>query len=197
MTSGANPVFHAGDLMEDGTETSLNRFNSVTNTIRSTRTFYSALGNNDRKYGDSSLPSPLYLANFSYPNNEQWYSVNVGNLHMIVLDSAFSSGSASQLSWLQSDLASVPSNKITGVIYHHPTFSSTIHNILRDNRVDFVITGHYHSYSHMTSDGIYYYVLTGQPSIGYMTAAIYSNSVSIKAYNSSNSEIDSAQIANR
>lgn len=197
LNSGANPIIHAGDLMEDGTQESLNRFNNVTATLRSTRTFYSALGNNDRKYGDATLPSPLYLANFNYPNNEQWYSVNIGNLHMVVLDSAFSSASQTQLNWLASDLAATPSSKITGVIYHHPTFSSTVHNIFRDNRVDFVITGHYHSYSQVTSDGIHYYVLSGQPAIGYATAQVFSNSATINVYNSSNSLIDTASVNNR
>jgi len=197
LNTDANPIFHAGDLMEDGTQASLNRFNGVTATLRTNRTFYSALGNNDRNGSQTTVPSPLYLANFSYPNNEQWYSVNIGNLHMVVLDSAFSSSSQTQLSWLASDLASTPSSKIVGVLYHHPSFSNTVHNVMRDNGVDFVVTGHYHSYSQTTSDGIHYYILSGQPSIGYMTAKIYSNSVSVNVYNESNSFIDSFTLQNR
>lgn len=109
LSSGVNSVFHVGDLMEDGTEASLDRFNNVTATLQSSRTFFAALGNNDRVVGDPSTPSPLWFANFSFPNNEQWYSVNYGNLHLVVLDSAFSSGSMSQLSWLTADLQSVAS----------------------------------------------------------------------------------------
>lgn len=109
LNSGANPVFHAGDVMEDGTQASLDRFNSVTKTLRSSRTFYAALGNNDRKVGDSTTPSDLFLSNFSFPNNERWYSVNYGNFHLVILDSAFAAGNQTQLSWLSADLQSANS----------------------------------------------------------------------------------------
>ena len=198
LSSGANPVFNAGDLMEDGTQESLNRFNTVTSTLRSTRSFYSALGNNDRVVGDSSTPSSLYLNNFTFPNNEQWYSVNYGNLHMVVLDSAFSASNQTQISWLISDLQSSNSqNKITGVMYHHPTYSNTISSYLINYDVDFVISGHTHGYTHTVSNGINYFVLSGQPSIGYITAKVYSNKVDITAYNSGNGVIETVEINER
>jgi predicted phosphodiesterase len=198
LSSGANPVFHAGDVMEDGTQASLDRFNSVTATLRSTRIFYAALGNNDRQVGDSSTPSQLFLDNFVFPNNERWYSVNYGNLHLIVLDSAFARGSSAQLNWLISDLQSSNSqSRITGVMYHHPTFASTISSHLINYGVDFVVAGHVHSYSHSTSNGINYFTLSGQPSIGYIVARIYSTYASITAYNSNNAIIESIQFNNR
>jgi predicted phosphodiesterase len=198
LNSGANPIFHAGDVMEDGTQDSLDRFNTVTSTLRSTRTFYAALGNNDRKVGDSSTPSQLFLDNFVFPNNERWYSVNYGNLHMVILDSAFAGASSSQLSWLSSDLQSSNSqNRITGVMFHHPTFSSTISTYLVNYGVDFVVAGHYHAYSHSVSNGIDHFVLSGQPNIGYMIARVYSDEVKITVYNSSNSVIDTITIDER
>ncbi|MFC1780326.1 metallophosphoesterase [Patescibacteria group bacterium] len=198
LGSGANPIFHAGDLMEDGTQDSLDRFNSVTATLRSTRTFYAALGNNDRKVGDPSTPSQLFLDNFVFPNNEQWYSVNFGNLHMVILDSAFSSGNPSQLSWLASDLQSSASqSRITGVMFHHPTFSSTISQQLIDYGVDFVISGHNHVYQHTTSSGINYFVLSGQTSLGYMVARIYSDRVTTTAYNNNNGVVDTTEFSER
>lgn len=198
LSKSANPVFHAGDLMEDGTQNSLDRFNAVTATLRATRTFYSALGNNDRVVGDSTTPSPLYLANFSYPNNERWYSLNTGNLHMVVLDSAFASGDASQLSWLQSDLQSAASqSRITGIMFHHPTFSSTISSYLINNGVDFVIAGHNHAYQHTASNGIHYFNLTGQTSIGHLIAKIYSNSAAIYVYDTNNGLIDTISFNER
>ena len=198
LSSGANPIFHAGDVMEDGTQLSLNRFNTVSATLRSTRTFYAALGNNDRKEGDASTPSQLFLDNFVFPNNEHWYSVNYGNLHLIVLDSAFSAGNATQLNWLASDLQSNNSqNRITGVMYHHPTFASTVSSSLINYGADFVIAGHVHSYSHSVSNGINYFTLSGQPSIGYIVARIYSNTVTITVYNSGNGVIDSVQFSER
>lgn len=198
LQTNANPVFHAGDLMEDGTQDSLDRFNTVTTSLRANRTFYSVLGNNDRKIGDSTTPSPLYLENFTYPNNEQWYSVNFGNLHMVILDSAFSWNSLEQRSWLLADLQSSASqSRITGVIFHHPDFSAVISQHLLDYGVDFVIAGHLHAYSHTLSNGIHYFVTSGQPSIGYFLATIYSSKVNLKVYNSSNALIESFEFNQR
>lgn len=198
LNSGANPVFNVGDIMEDGTQSSLDRFNTVTTTLRASRTFYAALGNNDRLVGDSTTPSPLYFNNFAFPNNEQWYSVNYGNLHVVVLDSAFSSGSQTQLNWLSSDLQSANSqNKITCVMFHHPTFTSTISSYLINYGVDFVISGHYHAYGHSISNGINYFVLSGQPSIGYIKARIYESRVEVTAYNTNNGVIENIEFNER
>lgn len=198
LASGANPVFHAGDLMEDGTEESLNRFNNVTATLRSTRSFYAAPGNNDRAVGDPSTISPFWFTNFSFPGNGQWYSVNYGNLHMVILDSAFSAGSASQLAWLASDLQSAASQeRITGVMFHHPTFASTINEYLVNYGVDFVVAGHIHSYSHSVSNGINYYTMSGQPSIGYMKASIYQHHVVTTDYNNGGGTVETVTFNER
>jgi len=187
LARGANPVFNAGDLMEDGTQASMDRFNAVTATLRSTRTFYSAIGNNDRAVGDPSTPSPIYLNNFSFPNNERWYSVNWGNLHIVILDSAFAASDPSQISWFVSDIQSAASqNRITGVIFHHPTFASTIASYLLDNGVDFVLMGHNHSYNYYESGGIDYFVSSGQPNMGYFTIQVFSSYAIIRVYNSGN-----------
>ncbi len=198
LATGANPVFHAGDIMEDGTQDSLNRFNTVTTTLRSTRIFYAALGNNDRVVGDSTTPSQLFLDNFTFPNNEKWYSVNYGNLHMVILDSAFSSASQTQINWLIADLQSSNSqNRITGVMFHHPTFSNTISQYLINYGVDFVISGHTHGYTHTVSNGINYFVLSGQPSIGYMKAMVYESRVEITTYNTNNVVIETGEFYKR
>lgn len=198
LNSGANPVFHAGDLMEDGTEDSLNRFNAVTSVLRSARTFYAALGNNDRVYGDPSTPSPLFLNNFVFPNNEQWYSVNYGNLHMIILDSAFSASNPAQLNFLASDLQSYDSqSRITGVMFHHPAFEGTISSYLINYGADFVIMGHNHAYQHTNSNGIHYFITNGQPSLGYFIAQIYADSATITAYNQYNGVVEVATFGER
>lgn len=198
LATGANPVFHAGDLMEDGTQDSLDRFNNVTSTLRATRIFYSAIGNNDRKVGDSSTPSQLYLDNFTYPNNELWYSVNYSNLHMVILDSAFNASNSSQLSWLANDLQSSNSQeRITGVMFHHPTFINTISSYLVDYGVDFVVAGHIHSYTHSTHNGIDFITMSGQPNIGYMICKIYSSSVKMYVYNNGNGLIDTIEFNER
>lgn len=198
LASGANPVFHAGDLMEDGTEASLTRFNNVTATMRSTRSFYAAPGNNDRTYGDPSTISPFWFTNFSFPGNGQWYSVNTGNLHLVVLDSAFSAGSASQLSWLAGDLQSAASqDRITGVMFHHPTFASTISEMLVNYGADFVVAGHIHAYTHSVSNGINYFTCSGQPSIGYMKASIYMHHVVMTDYNNAGGLVESVSFDER
>jgi len=98
LTSRANPVINAGDIMEDGTQDSWNRFLNIAGTLLATRTFYAALGNNDRVVGDSTTPLSYFLDYFNLPNNERWYSVNSGNLHIIILDSAFGASDPNQLS---------------------------------------------------------------------------------------------------
>lgn len=198
LATSANPVIHAGDIMEDGTEDSWNRFLNIAGPFLSTRTFYAALGNNDRVVGDSATPSPYFLNYFNFPNNERWYSVNSGNLHIVVLDSAFSWGSAEQLSWLASDLQSADSqSRITVVVYHHPTFTSVIDTQLINYGVDFVVSGHIHAYSKNYSNGIYFFTLPGGTSIGHALATINANSATITFYNSDGNTIETTTINER
>ena len=198
LATSANPVIHAGDIMEDGTLDSWNRFLNIAGPLLSTRTFYAALGNNDRVVGDSATPSPYFLNYFNFPNNERWYSVNSGNLHIVVLDSAFSWGSAEQLSWLASDLQSADSqSRITVVVYHHPTFASVIDSQLINYGVDFVVSGHIHAYSKNYSNGVYFFTLPGGTSIGHALATINENSATITFYNSDGSAIETTTIDER
>jgi predicted phosphodiesterase len=202
LATSANPIFHAGDLLEDGTEASRDRFNLVTNILRATRTFYAAQGNNERN-------SSVYFDNFTFPGNEHYYSVNSGNLHMIVLDNyalSVAVGSA-QYNWLLSDLQSEASqSKITGVIFHYPIYGGggdykgmigSMVPLFRNYGVDFVVSGHEHSYQKAQVDGIWYFVTSGQPSIGYFLGYIYSDRVTMKVYNNSNSQIDSTTFSER
>lgn len=202
LNSGANPIFHAGDLLEDGTQESLNRFNNVTAALRAVRSFFSAPGNNERD-------STVYFNNFNYPGNEHYFSLNYGNLHMIILDNYATStaiGSA-QYNWLVADLQSTASqSKITGVMFHYPVYgaggdtkglTNTFVPLFRNYGVDFVVSGHEHSYQKRVVDGTTYFVLSGQPSIGYMTANIYSNKVDFRVFNSNNGLIDSVTVSAR
>lgn len=194
LGSAASSIFHAGDIMEDGTQASMDRFAAVTESLRAAKSFYPAFGNNDRAGGS---PSPILLDFFGKPTR---YSVNIGNLHLVVLDSAFESmapGSA-QYNWLASDLQSeAAKSRIVGIVFHHPSAASNISALLSENHVDFVVQGHLHSYSQSTSGGVYYFVCSGQPSIGYLLAYVYENNVVIKAYNSGNGVIGTYNIDNR
>lgn len=145
-----------------------------------------------------ATPSPYFLNYFNFPNNERWYSVNSGNLHIVVLDSAFSWGSAEQLSWLASDLQSADSqSRITVVVYHHPTFTSVIDTQLINYGVDFVVSGHIHAYSKNYSNGVYFFTLPGGTSIGHALATINENSATITFYNSDGSAIETTTIDER
>lgn len=202
LTSPASVIFHGGDLLEDGTTASRDRFNAVTATLRLNRTFYAAQGNNERN-------SAVFFDNFTFPGNEHWYSVNVGNLHMIVLDNYASSVSvdSEQYSWLQSDLQSAASqSRLTGVIFHYPIYGGggdyknmigTVVPLFRNYGVDFVVSGHEHVYQHNLVDGIHYFVLSGQPSLGYSLAQIYSSYLNLNFYNSDNANIGNFTINNR
>jgi predicted phosphodiesterase len=195
LGTSAYTVFHAGDLLEDGAPDSLNRFNNVTATLRATRNFYSAPGNNERN-------SSVYFDNFSYPGNEHWYSVNVGNLHMVILDNTSYSSiivGSEQYNWLAADLQSAESQgKITGVIFHYPIYGAgDLASLFVSYNVDFVVSGHVHTYQKLLVNGVYYFTMSGQPSIGYMVAYVYSNRAEIYAYDASNAGIDSANISAR
>lgn len=203
LGTSASTVFHAGDLLEDGTQDSLNRFKAVTAVMCSSRGFYAAQGNNERN-------SSVFFDNFNFPGNEHWYSVNVGNLHMVVLDNSYSSVSvgSEQYNWLAADLQSAASQgRATGVIFHYPVYgaggdykgmTSGMVPLFRTYGVDFVISGHEHAYQKALVDGIYYFVTSGQPALGYMKANIYStNRVELSVYNSDNARIDFINISPR
>lgn len=198
LASGANPVIHAGDLMEDGTQNSFDRFVNVAGILLGSRTFYGALGNNDRLFGDSTTPSAIFLDYFNFPNNEKWYSVNSGNLHLIILDSAFSASSPDQISWLVSDLQSVASqSRITAVVFHHPTFFSTIQSYLINYGVDFVVCGHIHTYTKTDVSGIKIFTLPGGTAIGHATSSIYNDYATVSVYDQNGLLLENTRIDER
>ncbi len=203
LNTSASTVFHAGDLLEDGTQDSLNRFKNVTSAMCSSKAFYAAQGNNERN-------SSVFFDNFSFPGNEHWYSVNIGNLHMIVLDTYASSTAvgSEQYNWLAADLQSADSqSRATGVIFHYPVYGAggdykglagSFVPLFRTYGVDFVVSGHEHVYQKAFVDGIYYFVASGQPALGYMRAYVYStNRVEFYVYDANNNSIDSVNISPR
>jgi len=103
---------------------------------------------------------------FSWPNNEKWYSFNYGNVHIIYLQvkSEFSSIDevSEQYSWLLSDLQQATSNhdiKWKLVILHAPPYAEggprsrnslivpTVCKLFQQYGVDIVLSGHIHSYT--------------------------------------------------
>jgi hypothetical protein len=96
-------------------------------------------------------------------SQEFWYSFELGNWHIVALNSACGSGvvlpecgpGSAELTWLVNDLAN--SNKqCTLVFFHHPRFSSGTHgndadtapfwNAMYDDGVELVLNAHDHTY---------------------------------------------------
>lgn len=93
---------------------------------------------------------------FELPNNELYYSFDVGNLHYVVLDSEQEGkGLADMARWLEADL-SASGAEWTLVSYHIPTYNAgadrdawgrkKIEPILARHEVDVVVVGHSHVY---------------------------------------------------
>ena len=143
-------------------------FDRFQNTISSTP-FYSAIGNHDLYAKD-----PVYFKIFTFPTNgkaggrasgtESYYTFNYSNIHFVCLDSENSSRASGDAmhEWLRQDLEE-NNQKWTVVFFHHSPYSMGSHNSdipdrpggdMRENftplfdefDVDFVFTGHSHSY---------------------------------------------------
>jgi len=161
-------VFHTGDLVEDGTDfNQWEIFNGIVSELVSVATFYPVLGNHERE-------SKLYFDNFDLPNNKKWYSLDVDNIHFIVLDSNSDiSIDSGQYNWLESDLNSINKNiNFTIALFHHPIFSSGRHGsnenlqtiltpLFEKYGVYIVFNGHDHDYERSYYNGIYYIVTGG------------------------------------
>ncbi len=113
--------------------------------------------------GNHEGSAKLYKEFFDLPGNEQWYSFDCGNVHVIGLDSEVKGDEvAAQLDWLKADLAA---NKAdwTLVTYHKPTFNIGGHGsdwgakdllpLLEEGGVDIDITGHSHLYERFVPIG--------------------------------------------
>lgn len=112
---------------------------------------------NDLGFGRTS-----YLGRFALPGNEQWYSVDYGPIHFVILDTdeEYSAGSE-QYEWLESDLAAASAApEITWIIcvFHKPPYSAgkehgsnlgvreTLCPLFDTYGVDIAFSGHDHGY---------------------------------------------------
>jgi len=118
--------------------------------------FYTVMGNHENN-------SDLYRSYMSLPKNgkyEAWWSTDIGNIHLVGLDSNTkyydTQPGSEQYEWLKQDLASTTQEwKI--VTFHHPAFSfhptrdvSEVRwdwqPVLQEMGVDLVLVGHDHHY---------------------------------------------------
>ena len=163
---------------------------------------YASIGNHEYDAG-SATPTYDYFVSGVGPRDKGYYSFDVGDWHIVVLnDNAsyvpFSAGSAQDL-WLQADLAA-NTKMCTLAIFHQPMFFSsntagwtvrssrkTLWNRLYAAGADIVLNGHQHHYERFAPQdpngvrddvrGIRQWVVgTGGESKGLPTVAIAANS---------------------
>lgn len=161
-------VFHTGDLVQYGfNPEQWTTFGEITSELMATAAFYPALGNHE-------CDAQLYFDYFDLPNNERWYSVDIENIHFIVLDSNTDiSEDSEQYQWLKADLQKVSDRtKFVIALFHHPPFGTgkkvkgeeelreVLVPLFEQNGVDIVFNGHVHAYERSFCNDIYY-IITG------------------------------------
>ena len=130
---------------------------------------YPALGDNEYNSSSTAAGHFNYFGAVAGNPGEGWYSYDLGNWHIIVLNSNCSqiggcSPSSAQGQWLQADLAANP-NACILAIHHEPLFSSNGGDAdmrdfwapLYEARADIVLSGHRHLYerfSQQDPDGV-------------------------------------------
>ena len=166
-----NPVavFHTGDIVDKSDNLyEWLAFEDVVYDLVKTAKFCPALGNHDTH-------SEMFFNIFNFPGSEGFYSLDVGTIHFIVLDTNSDIGVGSgQYTWLENDLQNIPTGtEFIAAIFHHPPFSSGIH--IEDEKglrstivplfetygVDLAFSGHEHNYERSYYNSIYYIVTGG------------------------------------
>jgi hypothetical protein len=102
------------------------------------------------------------------PRDKGYYSVDIGDWHVVVLNSNIARGASSvQEQWLRADLAA-STKPCTLASFHHPRFSvgnyapgdtsvQALYQALQDFKADLIIVGHDHNYQRwapMTASGV-------------------------------------------
>ncbi|GIV79670.1 MAG: hypothetical protein KatS3mg050_4064 [Litorilinea sp.] len=136
-----------------------------------TNRFWPSLGNHDWHTitCTGSTCTGAYFDYFTLPNNERYYDVDLGLVHLYALDSDRDepdgrNSSSAQAQWLQARLAE--STSCYDLVYfHHPPYSSGRHGSNSNLQWPFaswgaeaVLAGHDHLYERLEADGIPYFV---------------------------------------
>ena len=108
-------------------------------------------------HGNHEFFAETYFAHIAAPGNEEWFSVDLGPVHLAVLnDSRGGDDLEEQAAWLDADLAAADSPFLV-VSHHHPPYSSGNHGsnvtirsalapIFDAHGVQLVLNGHDHGY---------------------------------------------------
>ena len=158
----------------DGTDAELQRgLFDVYQPLLTTAALWPTFGNHDGHSADSATQSGPYYDVFSLPaagqaggvasGTEAYYAVDIGNVHLLSLDSYESSRApgGAMLSWAAADLAASDADWVIA-FWHHPPYSKGSHDsdherammemradvlpVLEAGGVDLVLTGHSHAY---------------------------------------------------
>lgn len=166
-------VFHLGDLVHDAEQGSdWAVFNHITEELRASQPFYPVIGNHEKGC------EWIWYDNWELPNNEEYYSVDIENLHVVVLNSnkGFLSADPSntygrkQYDWLLADLeAAGAAGKTIVLAFHHPLYTSGKEHVSDENGlgpilaplieaygIKLCVNGHNHSYEHLLVNGTHY-----------------------------------------
>ena len=169
-----NLILHGGDHVENGGEYSqwIRYFKSMQNAYQHSL-LMGAVGNHEY-YTEPGIKN--FEQFFQYSSSEAYFSVNIGSLKVMVLNSNFKQDPTllqKEKLWLDLQLASHDS-KWTIVFFHHPPFSSGIMGSLiapgaewitmkkefvplfERYHVDLVLAGHVHLFEHRVVNRVHY-----------------------------------------
>ena len=167
-------VFHAGELVESGTEERYDNLFWAIGDLARYHPYLPVLGSYDDESG-------LYYDYFSLPpgggkNNEQWWSYDIGGMHIVGLDTTVSGAGdeatmRAQTAWLTQDLT-LAEEKIIIVLAHHPLYSASYpggrneslcvswETLFVEAGVDAVFSSAIHCFEHIYRYGIHH-IITG------------------------------------
>lgn len=160
-------IIHTGDVAyDDGTSQELLDYYDSVYSERIKANLWPSIGNHDARTNNAQP----YLDYFDLPEvaldeseNERYYSVNLGNIHLVSLDTTVGfeliteERNNDMADWLEQDLAGLLSGTITIVFFHHAPFNLGSHPSFEPVReklipifdkyeVDLVVSGHDHNY---------------------------------------------------
>jgi 3',5'-cyclic AMP phosphodiesterase CpdA len=170
-------VLFTGDLVLRGhDEGDWQRFFAIARPLLATTPYYPAQGNHDvgaggdrdRRFEDRFVlpPGPP-----DRPAGAAWYSVDIGDVHLVALDSNAYDAPA-QRAWLEADLAAAAGARAVVAITHDGPYSRGTHGgnpaaarayapVLARHRVAVVFSGHDHLYQRGEVGGLPYVVSGG------------------------------------
>lgn len=171
-------VVVSGDMVARGSdEGDWQKFFALTQEFRAQVPYYPAIGNHDlglaNPDGTDRAERMLGLPSTKRPAEAYWYSRDVGDIHLVFLDSN-NYDRVEQETWLEADLAAARKAKARAIvaITHDGPFARGYHGgnalararivpILTRHKVNLIVSGHDHIYQRGEHQGLPYLVSGG------------------------------------